>query len=116
MGSLYMPSLILCCFHRSPNSLSEAVMMLEMGLKKEACAYEIRREYVLCDLLRTVKKKSYDSLKKVKVWFAGEEGRDTGGLTREMWRLFSIVMQHICEGKKGFLVIKHDTAKLQVYS
>jgi hypothetical protein len=83
-------------------------MMLEMGLKKEACAYEIRREYVLCDLLRTVKKKSYDSLKKVKVWFAGEEGRDTGGLTREMWRLFSIEMQHICSGDVRSMVVGHS--------
>ena len=62
-----------------------------------------------------MKKKSFDPLKKVNVWFVGEEGRDTGGLTREMWRLFSIEVQRICEGKKGCLLIKHDATKLQVY-
>lgn len=91
-------------------------MMLEMALKKETFRYEIRREYVLFDLLRTVKNKSCDPLKKVHMWFVGEEGRDTGGLTREMWRLFSIEVQRICEGKKGCLLIKHDATKLQVYN
>ena len=45
-----------------------------------------------CDLLRTVKKNA--------VWFVGEEGRDTGGLSREMWRIFSSEIQRMCEGKE----------------
>ena len=38
-------------------------------------------------IFRAVK---YDPLKKVHVWFVGEEGSYTEGLTREMWRLFGI--------------------------
>ena len=45
-------------FHRSPNSLSEALLMLEMALKDETFQYEIRREFVLCDFLRTVAMKT----------------------------------------------------------
>ena len=89
--------------------------MLEMALKDETFQYEIRREFVLCDLLRTVEKKTYDPQKRVNVWFVGEEGRDTSGLSREMWRLFGSEMQRMCEGKEGCLLIKHDTTKLQVF-
>ena len=88
--------------------------MLEMVLKREYFEYEVRREFVFCDLLRTVKKNAYDPLKRVKVWFVGEEGRDTGGLSREMWRIFSSEIQRMCEGKEGCLLIKHDATKLQV--
>ena len=101
-------------FIRSPKSLSEAILMLEMVLKREYFEYEVRREFVFCDLLRTVKKNAYDPLKRVKVWFVGEEGRDTGGLSREMWRIFSSEIQRMCEGKEGCLLIKHDATKLQV--
>lgn len=95
-------------FYRSPKSLSDAIIMLEMALKKEVCVYELRRGHVLCDLLRTVKKR-------VKVWFVGQEGHDTGGLTREMWHHFSNELLHICEGEKGCLLIKHDATKLRVW-
>ena len=79
--------------------------MLEMALKDETFQYEIRRDFVLCDLLRTVEKKTYDPQKRVNVWFVGEEGRDTGGLSREMWWLFGSEMQRMCEGKEGCLLI-----------
>ena len=59
-------------FLRSPNSLSEALLMLEMTLKEETYQFEIRREFVLCDLLRAVKNRAYDPLKSVRVWFVGE--------------------------------------------
>lgn len=89
--------------------------MLEMALKEETYRFEIRREFVLCDLLRSVKNRAYDPLKRVKVWFVGEEGRDTGGLTREMWRLFNNDLKRLCEGNEGCLLIRHDAAKLQVF-
>lgn len=78
--------------------------MLEMKLKKATY------EFVLCDLLRAVKNHTYDPLKRVKVWFVGEEGRDTGGLTREMWLLFNSDLKRMCEGKEGCLLIRHDAA------
>lgn len=61
-----------------------------------------------------MKNHAYDPLKRVRVWFVGEEGRDTGGLTREMWRLFNDDLKRMCEGNEGCLLIRHDAAKLQV--
>ena len=90
------------------------LLVLEQSLQDEFFEYEVRREFVLSDLLRAVKQKSYHPLKKVTTWFVGEEGRDTGGLTREMWRLFGYDLQRMCEGKEGCLLIKHDATKLQV--
>jgi hypothetical protein len=44
----------------------------------------------------------------------GEAGEDTGGLTRELWRLFSkSIQQHLCEGQENCLIFRHDSAKLQ---
>lgn len=105
-----------CIFYiqcSSPKTLKEAISKLEEGLRDEEFQYEIRREFVLSDLLRAVKK-LYHPLKRVKTWFVGEDGVDTGGLTREMWRLFGRDLQCMCEGKEGCLLIKHDAAKLQV--
>ena len=87
---------------------------MEEALHIEEFQIEVRREFVLSDLLRAVKKKSYHPLKKIKTWFVGEEGSDTGGLTQEMWRLFGRDLQYVCEGKEGCLLFKHDAAKLQV--
>lgn len=97
----------------SPKTLKEAILKLGAAVRIEDFQYEIRREFAFSDLLRAVKK-SYHPLKRVKTWFVGEEGSDTGGLTREMWRLFGKDLQCMCEGKEGCLLIKHDAAKLQV--
>ena len=98
----------------SPETLQEAIVKLEEALQVDTFEFQVRREFVLNDLLRAVKKKSYHPLKRVKTWFVGEEGRDTGGLTREMWRLFGKELQGLCEGREGCLLIKHNAEKLQV--
>ena len=36
---------------RSPDSLSDGLLMLEMALKNESFTYEVHRDHVLCDLL-----------------------------------------------------------------
>ena len=67
------------------------------------------------DLLKDTAKSSYGPNKKVKTWFVGEEGIDTGGLTRELWGLFGKEIQRtLCEGKKNNLIFRHDAKKLQV--
>ena len=51
----------------------------------------------------------------MKTYFVGESGKDTGGLTREMWSLFSkSIQQSLCEGANRS-VLRHDATKLQVY-
>ena len=44
----------------------------------------------------------------------GELGKDTGGVTREMWRLFGNELKMLCDGRKDKLVFRHDSAKVQV--
>lgn len=68
-----------------PVTLQEAIWKLEEALQVDVFEFQVRREFVLHDLLRAVKNKSYHPLKRVKTWFVGEEGRDTGELTRELW-------------------------------
>lgn len=86
-----------------------------MKLKTETHKYHVRRSDLFHDLLRETTKKSYHPLKHVETYFVGEPGFDTGGLTRELWRLFGKhVQQSLCEGKENCLVIRHDASKLQV--
>ena len=86
-----------------------------MKLLSETHEYHIRRSDVLQDLLRETRKKSFSPFKRVKTYFIGELGKDTGGLTREMWSLFSkSVQQSLCEGKANCSVLRHDATKLQV--
>ena len=49
-------------------------------------------------------------------WFVGELGKDTGGVTREMWRLFGKYVQMTCDGQDGKLVFRQDSTKVQVTS
>ena len=80
----------------------------------EEYEFQVRRDHVLEDLLKESRKRSYHPQKRVKTWFVGEEGEDTGGLTRELWRLFGKEIQSLCEGKENILVPRHDATKLQV--
>lgn len=98
---------------RSPQNLKEAIQKLEMKLSSEHHEYHIRRNDVFCDILRETRKRSYNPFKRVKTYFVGESGQDTGGLTRELWRLFGKFLQeNLCDGKEN-CVLRHDSTKLQ---
>lgn len=47
-------------------------------------------------------------------WFIGEIGRDTGGVTRELWRLLSKDIAAMCDGQPTKCVFRHDSSKVQV--
>ena len=75
----------------------------------------MRRSEVFNDLMRETRKRAYSPFKYVKTYFVGEPGKDTGGLTRELWCLFARhLQQSLCEGKENCRVVRHDAAKLQV--
>ena len=75
----------------------------------------MRRDYILQDLLRVTTKRGFHPHMKIETWFVGEAGEDTGGLTRELWCLFSkSIQRQLCEGQENCLVFRHDTGKLQV--
>ena len=67
-------------------------------------------------MIRETRKRAYSPFKRVKTYFVGEPGKDTGGLTRELWSLLSKnIQQSLCEGKENCLVLRHDATKLRVY-
>lgn len=66
------------------------------------------------DLIGATKRRSFHPQKKLTTWFVGEEGRDTGGLTRELWRLFGRDVQGLCDGSPKNKIIRHDAAKFRV--
>ena len=41
--------------------------------------------------------------------FVGECGRDTGGVTRELWRLQGYSIVGLCEGQPNNLSFRHDS-------
>ena len=67
------------------------------------------RDSVFEDLLS----ESVDPYKRMTTSFLGEPGVDAGGLTREMWCLFSKGVQQLCDGKETCKVPRHNTIKLQ---
>ena len=69
---------------------------------------------MLEDMLHAMKKKNFHPSKKVYSWFVGEAGRDTGGITREMWTLLGKDIANICDGKDNCKIPRHDADKLQV--
>ena len=107
----------LCLFfvYRQPETLDGAIKsIIENNLRGETFQFEIRREVALQDMLSETKTTLFHPLKKVKIWFVGETGEDTGGLTREAWCLLGRALERICEGRPGFKIPRHDAAKLQV--
>ena len=48
----------------------------------------------------------------IQTWFIGEAGRDTGGVTRELWRLLSHDVMRLCEGQLSKLVFRHDSDRV----
>ena len=51
---------------------------------------------------------------KFQTWFIGESGTDTGGITRELWRLLGHDVMHLCEGNSAKMVFRHSSAKVLV--
>ena len=102
------------------------------------CNIMFRRGHVLEDALRAAGRSSFRPYGRPQVWktatqtsfvspnatvlllcmerkFIGEEGRDTGGLTRELWRLLCPSMsQSLFHGPVGKRTIIHSVQRLQV--
>ena len=114
---------------RSPTSLKEAIIQLQTQIGSEEVEFQVRRGHVL----REVGKRAYHPFKRVRVcdktyiiqimlncflfyqtWFVGECGSDTGGVTRELWRLLAHELMRLCDGHDTNLVFRHDATKLQV--
>ena len=101
----------------SPQSLHDIIQHLRLKIGVETHEYHVRRSDVFNDLMRETQKRAYSPFKHVKTYFVGEPGKDTGGLTREMW---CIIAQHLqqtlFEGRENCLTLRHDATKLQVYT
>lgn len=103
---------------------------LQEFLKNEVVEFQVRREYVYLDLLKESKKSKFHPMKRVQVflesnaydecaylkqtWFIGEMGRDTGGITRELWKLFGESLERLCIGEENMLVFRPDSNKVIV--
>ena len=96
-----------------PKTLRDIIAILESKLKG-MCQVEVRRNYVFADLIKEVRRKFFNPSRKLKTWFVGEPGKDTGGLTRELWRLFGKDLYQLCDGPPASKVPRHDASKLQV--
>ncbi|CAI8034740.1 G2/M phase-specific E3 ubiquitin-protein ligase [Geodia barretti] len=97
-----------------PESLNDVINHLKLNVTQETHEYNVRRDEVFSDMMREAKKRSFSPYKRVKTYFVGEQGNDTGGLTRELWCLFARHVQHnLCEGHENCKVIRHDASKLQ---
>ncbi|KAJ3388912.1 hypothetical protein HDU84_009326 [Entophlyctis sp. JEL0112] len=91
---------------------SETVKDLEEGLKRETNPYlvlEIRRQFLVKDVLDQIHKKTDSDLKKpVKVKFVGggEEGMDQGGVQKEF---FQVLMAMLMDPAFGMFVYDPET-------
>ena len=91
------------------------LLSLQKNLFAGVHEYHVRCSDVFSDLLRETGKRSFQPLKRLKTYFVGKYGKDTGGLTRGLWHLFGKhIQQHLCEGKENCLVLRHGATKLQV--
>lgn len=89
---------------------------MQAKLGEEEFTFRIKRESVLEDILEDAGSRSFNPQKIVKTAFVGEAGQDTGGITRELWRLFGEnVKESLCEGREHALVLRHDSNRLKVY-
>ena len=50
----------------------------------------------------------------LQTWFIGESGTDTGGITRELWRLFGQGLMQQCNGSSDKMVFRHSSYKVMV--
>lgn len=108
------------------NSLQDIILVLQnnCGLKMpttgaEWCdvprtTFDVRRNFVLNDGLREARKSRFDPTKLLNVHFAFESGIDTGGRSREFWRLFCIsVVENYCTGDPTHCVFMKSVPSLQ---
>ncbi|XP_064387954.1 uncharacterized protein LOC135336110 isoform X1 [Halichondria panicea] len=105
----------------SKNNSSESIATIADLLKSlskyvtgEEVTVTVRRENVLDDALRTVRRGSFPIDHTIIVEFLGEAGEDGGGLKREFWcLLFKQVKSSLFEGVGDRLVPRHDVVALQ---
>jgi len=76
---------------------------------------EIIRSNILEDFFQEMRQKTFHPRKFLGVWFIGESGSDTGGLTRQVFTLFSRQLKNLCERQNNLKIPKHDATKLQVW-
>ena len=81
---IYFPRFTFC--RTSPTSLGDSVLHLQMKVLSETHEYHVCRSEIFLDLLRETQKQSYSLFKLVTTYLIE---KDTGGLVREMWSLFS---------------------------
>ena len=105
-------------FNSSPKTIKDIFEYLEAKLASTATddyTFNIRRDCVLEDILEDVGSASFCPYKIMKTYFVGEVGEDTGGLTRELWRLFSREVRNVVfEGQENARTLRHDSTRLKV--
>lgn len=100
--------------YRPVETLHDVVSVLQSKVLSEVQLFSIRREHVLEDIIKESKRWSFTPLKKVETYFAGEAAKDTGGVTRELWRLLSTEVEGLCDGREACKIFRHDAVKLKV--
>lgn len=113
--------------HVDPQNLEEVILALqresgimipstdELWSLSPRTTIDVRRSMILKDGLREGKKARFDPTKLLKVHFVGEEGIDTGGPSREFWRLFvKEVVDLYCIGEPGKCLFIKNVPALQV--
>ena len=81
----------MCSEHTFANLLQIMEVQLEAGLPNNV---NTCRQDVLGAAIRTFNRPSFDATRALNVRFAGEDGQDTGGLSREF---LTLVMQSVKE-------------------
>jgi hypothetical protein len=82
-----------------------------------SCLVSVRRDYIVSDCLAAVRRSSFNPKKTIIVEFVGEEGDDTGGLLREMWRLLAQSLSEegpLLQGPPFAKVPRHNVVSIQV--
>lgn len=110
---LYTPTVS----YRTLTSLKEVIMTLSAKvIDYDEFKIEVRHGFVMEDLLQEINCSTFNPKKKIYTEIVGESGRDTGGLTREMFCYFGRDLKRSCAGSGNIKIPRHDTVKLQVNS
>ena len=111
-GTCFWPVMLVLIYR--PQTLEDVIASLQLKLRSESYVFNIRRECVLIDIINEPTMGDCHPLMNMKTWFVGEKGEDTGGLTRELWSLFSKEVESLCDGHIGRKIFRHDAVKIQV--
>jgi hypothetical protein len=74
-------------------SIVELIKHLQQNVHDVSFDMVVRRSNILSDALRRMERATFDPKHMLNVVFVGEEGSDTGGLTREFFRLVSYALK-----------------------